>query len=80
MDQRSKVEKLRAMATQSASPREAEVARSMLSDMGQWPPDDPPTTTAASPAPGWEWNFSTTSSTASFSVNFTFSWKERAPG
>lgn len=69
------------MAAQSASPREAEVARTMLAGMGQQPPSDPPTTTSASPAPGWEWVFSSTSTTGAFGVNFTFTVRnEKAPG
>lgn len=41
-DERTRVEKLIAMATQDASPNERDNARAMLAASGQWPPPPRP--------------------------------------
>jgi hypothetical protein len=52
MDQRTRVEKLMAMATQDDSPHERDVARERLATMGHWPPPPkPPAPAAAMGAP-----------------------------
>lgn len=59
MSTASRIAALRAMADQDVSPNEAEIARAKLAAMGagdREPPRRPP----AAPAPGWQWDESST--------------------
>lgn len=79
MDERTRIEKLMAMALQDRSPEERDVAQAKLATMGYWPPPPKPPTTVAAPAGGWDWTQSTgTTSTANFGGwSFTVYWTRR---
>ena len=81
-DDRTLIEKLRAMAADTSSPQEAEIARAKLETMGASPP--PPTPPAPPVAPGPEperdsWVIFTTtgSSSTTSSGSFNVRWEFR---